>query len=33
LPEKYRQSEISKRTRKPLNEIVFGANWNEPLQL
>jgi nitroreductase len=33
LPEKYRQSEISKRTRKPLSEIVFGANWNEPLQL
>jgi nitroreductase len=33
LPEKYRQSEISKRTRKHLNEIVFGANWNEPLQL
>jgi nitroreductase len=33
LPEKYRQSEVSKRQRKPLNEIVFGANWNEPLQL
>ena len=33
LPEQYRQSEISKRRRKPLNEIVFGANWGEPLQL
>jgi nitroreductase len=33
LPEQYRQSEVSKRTRKPLNEIVFGAHWNEPLQL
>jgi nitroreductase len=33
LPEQYRQSETSKRTRKPLKEIVFGANWNEPLQL
>jgi nitroreductase len=33
LPEQYRQIETSKRTRKPLKEIVFGANWNEPLQL
>lgn len=33
LPEKYRQGENSKRQRKPLNEIVFGANWNQPLQL
>jgi len=33
LPEQYRQSEVSKRQRKPLNEIVFGANWSEPLQL
>jgi nitroreductase len=33
LPEQYRQSEVSKRQRKSLNEIVFGANWNEPLQL
>jgi len=33
LPEQYRQSELSKRQRKPLTEIVFGANWNEPLQL
>jgi nitroreductase len=33
LPEQYRQSEISRRQRKPLNEIVFGANWNEPLRL
>jgi nitroreductase len=33
LPEKYRQGEVSQRQRKPLNEIVFGANWNQPLQL
>jgi nitroreductase len=33
LPDKYRQGEVSERHRKPLNEIVFGANWNEPLQL
>jgi nitroreductase len=33
LPEQYRESEVSKRHRKPLNEIVFGANWNQPLQL
>jgi nitroreductase len=33
LPERYRQGEVSKRQRKPLNEIVFGANWDEPLQL
>lgn len=33
LPEQYRQSEVAKRTRKPLNEIVFGAHWNEPLKL
>ncbi|MGI8961869.1 MAG: nitroreductase family protein [Bryobacteraceae bacterium] len=33
LPEKYRQSEVAKRQRKPLDEIVFGANWNEPLKL
>lgn len=33
LPEQHRKSELAKRTRKPLNEIVFGANWGEPLQL
>lgn len=33
LPEQHRAGEVSKRTRKPLNEIVFGANWNEPLKL
>jgi len=33
LPEKYRQGELARRTRKPLNEIVFGVNWNQPLQL
>lgn len=31
LPGQYRKSEIAKRTRKPLNEIAFGTNWNEPL--
>ena len=31
LPERYREGETSKRQRKPLNELVFGANWNEPL--
>ncbi len=33
LPENYRKSEVAARERKPLNEIVFGANWNQPLQL
>jgi nitroreductase len=33
LPERYRQGEISKRQRRPLQEIVFRANWGEPLQL
>jgi nitroreductase len=32
LPDKYRESEVSKRQRKPLNEIVFDTNWNQPLQ-
>lgn len=33
LPEKYRQSELAKRERKPLSEIAFGARWNQPLDL
>ena len=33
LPEQHRKSETAKRQRKPLSEIVFGANWEEPLQL
>ncbi|MBV9265519.1 MAG: nitroreductase family protein [Acidobacteriaceae bacterium] len=33
LTEHQRQMELSKRTRKPLNEIVFGASWNAPLPL
>jgi nitroreductase len=33
LSEKHRQSELAKRERKPLSEIVFGPNWNQPLQL
>jgi nitroreductase len=32
LSEQQRQSELAKRTRKPLSEIAFGANWNEPLK-
>ncbi len=32
LTEQQRNSELAKRTRKPLNEIVFGTNWGEPLQ-
>ncbi len=33
LSEALRKSELAQRQRKPLNEIVYGANWNEPLQL
>jgi nitroreductase len=33
LNEQQRKSEIAPRQRKPLNEIVFGARWNEPLAL
>jgi nitroreductase len=33
LSEKQRQSELAPRHRKPLNEIVFGADWNQPLPL
>jgi nitroreductase len=33
LPEQARKSELSKRQRKPLNEIAFGPHWNEPLAL
>lgn len=33
LPEQHRQSEVAKRTRKPLNEIIFGAEFGKPLQL
>lgn len=32
LPEKYRKAEVAKRERKPLSEIAFGANWDQPLQ-
>jgi nitroreductase len=31
LDEKNRKSELAKRTRKPLNEIVFGAEFGKPL--
>ncbi|HZQ56293.1 MAG TPA: nitroreductase family protein [Bryobacteraceae bacterium] len=31
LSERHRQSELARRQRKPLNEIVFGADWNQPL--
>ena len=33
LNEQQRKSEVAPRQRKPLNEIVFGAGWNEPLAL
>lgn len=33
LSEKQHQSELAKRERKPLNEIVFGAEWDKPLPL
>ena len=33
LPDQHRQSELAPRTRKPLNEIVFGAEFGQPLQL
>ncbi|MBV8895728.1 MAG: nitroreductase family protein [Acidobacteriaceae bacterium] len=33
LPEHSRKSELAKRERKPLREIAFGPQWNEPLAL
>jgi len=33
LPDQQRQSELARRTRKPLNEIVFGAEFGKPLAL
>jgi nitroreductase len=33
LNEQQRQMELAKRTRKPLNEIVFGAEFGKPLPL
>jgi nitroreductase len=33
LNEQQRQMELAKRTRKPLNEIVFGAEFGKPLEL
>ena len=33
LNEQQRQSELAKRTRKPLNEIIFGAEFGKPLPL
>lgn len=30
LPEQRRAQELAPRTRKPLNEIVFGAKWEQP---
>ncbi len=33
LTEQQRQWETAKRRRKPLSEIAFAANWNEPLKL
>lgn len=31
VPDKYKQAELDPRTRKPLNEVVFGA-WEKPLK-
>jgi nitroreductase len=33
LPAQLRETELTPRTRKPLNEIVFGAEFGRPLQL
>ncbi len=33
LPEPYKERESSPRQRKPLNDIVFGGRWDEPLAL
>lgn len=31
--ERHRNSELGKRSRRPLNELVFGAHWDEPPNL
>jgi nitroreductase len=33
LPEKLKTRELAPRTRKPLQEIAFGGNWGEALEL
>jgi nitroreductase len=33
LPESFRQGETAPRARKPLDQIVFGAGWNQPAKL
>jgi len=33
LPERYRNAEVAKRERKPLEEIAFSAAWKKPLSL
>jgi nitroreductase len=33
LPESMRVGELARRTRKPLAELTFGANWGHPLAL
>jgi nitroreductase len=33
LPEKLRLRELARRTRKPLNEVAFGTDWDEALKL
>lgn len=33
LPDQQRQSELARRTRKPLNEIIFGTEFGKPLNL
>ncbi|HXJ95003.1 MAG TPA: nitroreductase family protein [Terriglobia bacterium] len=32
LPEQYRAGEVSPRQRKPLDQIVFGAQWEQPFK-
>ena len=33
LPSPYRERELAPRARKPLDDLVFGGHWNEPLVL
>jgi nitroreductase len=33
LPEAMKAAELAERTRKPLSEIAFGAQWGEPLDI
>jgi len=33
VSEQHRKTEVSRRVRKPLNELAFDAGWNKPLTL